>query len=44
MDDIYRELDSLRKFPESLFVADDAWKDQLRRAVDPSRAPRGHFH
>ena len=44
MEGIYRELDDLRKFPESLFVGDDAWKDQLRRALDPSRAPRGHSH
>jgi spermidine synthase len=44
VDDIYLELDGLRKFPASLFVASDAWKDELRRALDPSRAPRGHFH
>jgi spermidine synthase len=44
MDEIYLELDRLRKFPDSLFVATDAWKDELRRALDPSRALRGHYH
>lgn len=44
MDDIYLELDRLRKFPASLFVAGEAWTDELRRALDPSRARRGRFH
>lgn len=37
MDEIYAEFDRLRTFPDSLFVADEAWKDELRRALDPSR-------
>ncbi len=44
MDKIYLELDRLRKFPEALFVASDAWKEELRRALEPSRALIGHYH
>jgi spermidine synthase len=36
-DDIFLELDRLRTFPESLFIASDAWKEELRLALDPSR-------
>jgi spermidine synthase len=42
VDDIYLELDGLKKFPASLFVASDAWKDELRRALDSARVPRDH--
>jgi spermidine synthase len=42
VDDIYLELDGLRKFPTSLFVASDAWKDDLRRALDSARVPQDH--
>jgi spermidine synthase len=41
VDDIYSEIDRLRTFPESLFVAGEAWKEELRRALDPSRSVRG---
>ena len=41
MEDIFSEIDRLRVFPESLFVASDAWKDELREALDPSRPIRG---
>ena len=44
MDDIYLELDGFKKFPESLFLASDAWKDELRRALARALASRGHFH
>jgi spermidine synthase len=44
MEEIYRELDGLRRFPDSLFVASEAWKDDLRRALETSPAPQGRFH
>jgi spermidine synthase len=44
MEEIYRELDGVRQFPDSLFVASHAWKDELRRTLDASPAPRGRFH
>ncbi len=44
MEEIYRELDGLKKFPDSLFVASRAWKDELRRTIDASPAPKRHFH
>jgi spermidine synthase len=45
VDDIYLELDRLVAFPASLFIASDAWQEELRQALDRSRAPkdRGHF-
>jgi spermidine synthase len=44
MADLYRELDALRQFPDSLFVGSHAWKDELRRTLDASPAPRRRFH
>jgi len=44
MEGIYRELDGVRQLPDSLFVASQAWKDELRRTLDASPAPRGRFH
>jgi len=44
MDEIHLELDRLKKFPESLFVASDAWKEELRRALAPSRTRPGRYH
>jgi spermidine synthase len=44
IEEIYRELDGLRTFPDSLFVASEAWKGDLRRALETSPAPKGHFH
>jgi spermidine synthase len=43
-EEIYRDLDGLRRFPDSLFAASHAWKDELRRALDASPAPKRHFH
>ena len=37
MEDIYAEFDRLKAFPDSIFVADEAWKEKLRQAIDPSR-------
>ena len=42
--EIYQELDALRTFPDSLFIAGQPWKDELRRALDASPAPKRHFH
>ena len=44
MADLHRELDRFRKFPDSLFVASDAWKDELRRTLDASPEPKRRFH
>jgi spermidine synthase len=44
MADLYGELDGFRKFPGSLFLAGDAWKDELRQALEASPAPRRRFH
>ncbi len=44
IEDIFFELDRLRTFPDSLFVASDSWKEELRRALDPSRPLTGHRH
>ncbi len=44
MEEIYRELDSFRKFPDALFAASPAWKDELRRTLDTPPAPRRPFH
>jgi spermidine synthase len=44
MDEIYTELDRLRKFPESLILAGDAWKEELRRALEAPRPLAGHYH
>lgn len=44
VDDIYLELDGLRKFPAALFEASDAWMEDLRQVLDLSRIPRGHPH
>ncbi len=41
MEDIYAEFDRLRTFPDSIFVASEAWKEELRQALDPSRELRG---
>lgn len=44
MEEIYRELDRFRKFPDALFAASPAWQDELRRALDAPPAPRRPFH
>ena len=44
LEDIYAEIDRHRTFPESLFVASDAWKEELRLALDPSRPLRARGH
>ena len=44
MEDIFAEIDRFRTFPESLFVASEAWKEELRLALDPSRPLRGRGH
>jgi spermidine synthase len=44
MDEIHLELDRLRVFPDSLFVASHAWKEELRQGLDPARRLRGHHH
>jgi spermidine synthase len=44
MNEIYTELDRLRKFPESLFLAGNAWKEELRRALEAPRPLTGHHH
>jgi len=41
MEDHFAEFDRLRKFPDALFVASDAWKEELRQALDPSRPLMG---
>jgi spermidine synthase len=41
IEDIFAEIDRFRTFPESLFVASEAWKEELRLALDPSRTLRG---
>ena len=44
MEDIYSELDGLRTFPDSIFIAGEPWKEELRRALDPSRPLRAGHH
>jgi spermidine synthase len=44
MEEIYSELDRLRTFPDSIFIAGEAWKGELRQALDPSRPLRGGHH
>ncbi len=44
VNDIYLELDGLRKFPAALFEASEAWMEDLRQVLDLSRTPRGHPH
>lgn len=44
IDDIYAEIDRLRAFPDSLFIAPEAWKAELRPALDPSRIVPGGRH
>jgi spermidine synthase len=44
MDDIFLEFDRLRTFPDSLFVASEAWKEELRLALNPSRPLSGRHH
>ena len=34
---IFSEIVKLRRFPDALFVADDAWKAQLRDAISTAR-------
>ncbi len=41
IEDHFAQFDSLRTFPDSLFVASDAWKEELRQALDPSRPLTG---
>jgi spermidine synthase len=41
MEDHFAQFDGLRAFPDSLFVASDAWKEELRKALDPSRELMG---
>jgi spermidine synthase len=41
MEDHFAHFDRLRAFPDSLFVASDAWKEELRQALDPSRELMG---
>ena len=44
MDGIYRRLDEFRTFPDALFMASDAWKGELRGALDASPIPRRRYH
>lgn len=44
MEDIFSEIDRVRTFPDPLFVASDAWKEELRVALDPSRPLRDRGH
>jgi spermidine synthase len=44
MEDIYAEFDRLRTFPDSLFAASEAWKEELRQASDPSTLVTGRHH
>jgi hypothetical protein len=37
-------MDRLRKFPDALFLASPAWKDELRRALENAPPPKNPFH
>jgi spermidine synthase len=41
LEDHFEQFDRLRAFPDSLFHASDAWKEELRQALDPSRPIMG---
>jgi spermidine synthase len=39
---IYHEIDPFRKVPDSLFIADDLWKEDLRKAIESAHLPVPH--